>query len=166
MKKYCMDTSGISNPWGDLPHDIFNSLWKNIEELIVDGVFAVTLEIYEEQLLIPNPLGEIIKANKNAMLLEIGQDEWNWSGYIEISNDLNGKYHNFISEYTGRSPRTIGLNDMTIIALAKTLSLPVVSMEASSMNSPNKRRIPDICKLENIKHLTFNELLRAEKIKI
>ncbi|PCI51056.1 MAG: hypothetical protein COB49_02965 [Alphaproteobacteria bacterium] len=166
MKKYCLDTSGISNPWGDLPHDIFNSLWENIEELIVKGIFAVTLEIYEEQLLIPNPLGEIIKVNKNTMLLEIGQDDWNWPGYIEISNDLNGKYNNFISEYTGRSPRTIGLNDMTIIALAKTLNLPVVSMEVSSMNSLTKRKIPDICKLENVGHLTFNELLRAEKIKL
>jgi hypothetical protein len=58
------------------------------------------------------------------------------------------------------------LNDVTIIALAKTLSLPLVSMESSAVPSPKKKRIPDICPLEGVTHLTFNEFCIAEKIQV
>jgi hypothetical protein len=59
------------------------------------------------------------------------------------------------------------LNDMSIIALAKCLELPVVSMETRiiDLNSSSKRRIPNICDAEGIVHHTFNEFLRTERFK-
>jgi dephospho-CoA kinase len=51
---------------------------------------------------------------------------------------------------------------MTIIALAKTLGLPVVSMEKFIHQQDSKnRRIPNICQMEGIQHLDFNQFLRA-----
>jgi len=61
---------------------------------------------------------------------------------------------------------TVGLNDMSIIALAKATGLPLVSMESSAGNSPKFKRIPDICALDQIVHLDFNSFLRQEGIKI
>ena len=77
------------------------------------------------------------------------------------------RQHDFISEYNRNSPRTVGLNDLSIIALAQTLGLPVVSMEKStSVNSIGKRRIPDVCVVENVAHLSFSEFLRDAGIKL
>jgi hypothetical protein len=59
---------------------------------------------------------------------------------------------------------TVGLNDITIIALASALEVPVVSMEVSAASSIRKKRIPDVCNELGITHLTFNEFLRTEGI--
>jgi len=166
MKKYCLDTSGISKPLYDVPPDIHVTLWEQVEALIASGIFAVTYEIYEELQKIPEGFGEMVKDYRDQLLLEIGDDDWDFAAYIAASNELNDKHHGFISEYIGGSKRTVGLNDMTIISLGKSLHLPVISMEVSTNSSPKYKRIPDICHIEGIDHLTFNDLLRAEKISL
>lgn len=75
-------------------------------------------------------------------------------------------YKAVISEYNGNRKSTICLNDVSIIALAKTLTLPVVSMESLSTQDSNKRkRIPNVCQDEGVPHLNFNQFLRAEGIR-
>jgi hypothetical protein len=165
MKRYCFDTSGISHPLEKLPVDIYESIWGGVRLVISRGDIAVTTEIFAELELLPGPVGQHLKANKANLVLEIADPNWKWLTYIQNLNALNQKHHSFISEYSGNSPKTIGLTDMTIIAMAATLSLPLVSMEVSVMNSKNKRRIPDICKLEKIEHLEFNDFLRRENIR-
>ena len=109
-------------------------------------------------------MGDCIKENKKLLVLEIGQGKWDSGGYIRNVNGLQARHKNFISEYSGGSKKTICLNDISIIALSKTLSIPLVSMEKPVQESgAKKRRIPDICKAENVEHLTFNQFLRAEK---
>ena len=57
------------------------------------------------------------------------------------------------------------MNDISIVALAKTLDVPLVSMETKSGKDAVKRRkIPDVCLLEGVEHLDFNEFLRREQI--
>ena len=60
----------------------------------------------------------------------------------------------------------MGLNDISIIALAKATGLPLVSMESSTGNSAKRKRIPDICDLEEVAHLTFNDFLRRAGIRV
>jgi len=166
MKRYCIDTSGLSNPLETMPEDIFGTLWENAGGLITSGVFACTTEIFDELVLIPGTIGKLIKHHKSDIIMEIEDSSWNWEGYVKFSGQMNQTHHGFISEYTGGSPKTINLADLSIIALAKTLALPVISMEVDVQNSPTKRRIPNICKSENIKHLSFTEFLRKEKISV
>lgn len=166
MKKYCFDTSGISNPLENMPIDIHGSLWEQLLEFFESGNVAITTEIFDEIVLLPNGIGERIKAAKDSLVLEVGEAAWNWQDYIENSNRMQDAYQGFISEFTGGSSRTICLNDLSIAALAKTLGLPLVNMEAFvPEQSPNKRRIPNVCKYEDIESLTFNEFLRKEGFK-
>lgn len=161
MKKYCFDTSGISNPLENMPIDIHGSLWEQLLEFFESGNVAITTEIFDEMVLLPDGIGERIKAAKDTLVLEVGEPVWGWQGYIENSNRMQDTYHNFISEFTGGSSRTICLNDLSIVALAKTLDLSLVNMEVFvPEQSPNKRRIPNICKYESVLPLTFNEFLR------
>ena len=168
MKQYCLDMSGLSNPYGDLPHDIYVTLWREVMSRIEAGIFATTSEIYDHELLhIPGELGECIKANKPQLVLEVNAGTWDWRGYIAHSTRMNTAHHQFIWEYVDGNPKkTVGLNDMSIIALGKTLSLPVLSMETSAAKSPKHRRIPDICDAETMQHYWFNDFLRAENIRI
>ena len=167
MKKYCFDTSGLSNPYEDMPDDIYTSLWQGVIAVISSGIIAVTSEIYEEMTHIQGDLGTCIKINKSKLQLEIGEDTWDWQTYITHMTRMHVEHHVYISEYTGGRKGTVGLKDLTIVGLAKTLGLPVVSMEAFITQPESKnRRIPNICAMEGVEHLDFNRFLRKQSIRL
>ena len=108
------------------------------------------------------------KANETSIQLEVEEDSWDWQTYLAHYEDLKTKYTSVISEYNGNRKNTVGLKDLTIIALAKTLKLPVVSSEKrlnALQDSEKRQKIPDICDKEGIEHMSFNDLLRAEGIR-
>jgi hypothetical protein len=168
MRKYCLDTSGFSNPWIEIPEDIHINLWKYIYAVIESGELCWNKEIAEELESIPGNLGECLKKNNSKCCLEIGDGNWDWKKYLVHVNRITAVYRDFISENHNNRKNTIGLNDVSIVALAATLSLPVISMEKPnrSLESSKKMRIPDLCKAEKIQHMDFNEFLRANKIKV
>jgi hypothetical protein len=167
MKEYCLDTSGLSNPLEFIPEDIHPTLWSKVADLITSGRLAVTTEIYQELLHLPGAIGACVAANEGLLVMEVGSAGWNWNGYIAHGVRMQTAHKEFISEYNGGRKSTICLNDLTIIALAKTLGVPVVSMEAlRGGESAKKRRIPHICQAEHVEHLTFSELLRREGIRV
>lgn len=71
MKKYCFDTSGISNPLETMPEDIYDSMWAAIKVVISTGCIAVTKEIYDEMTHIPGSIGDCIKSNEAQMVLRL-----------------------------------------------------------------------------------------------
>lgn len=163
--QYCLDTSGLSNPLETMPEDIHSILWSKIKSLIKSGQFAVTREIYNELVRLSGSVGDCIKASKSVLVFEVGDGAWDWVSYIGHVNRMREAHKGFISEYNGNRKGTIGLNDLSIVALALTIRLPVLSMEADSFQaSATKVRIPRLCALEGVMHTTFNQLLRAEGI--
>jgi Domain of unknown function (DUF4411) len=129
MKQYCLDTSGLSSPLEFMPEDIHPTIWGKITDLISQSKFAVTAEIYDELKRLPGSIGECINAHKMALQLEVEDDDWDWQTYLGHYEEMKVKYESVISEYNGNRKNTVGLNDITIIALAKTLDLPVISSE-------------------------------------
>lgn len=83
MRKYYLDTSGLSTPLEFMPEDIHSSIWTKISGLITEGTFAVTTEIYEELGLLPGPIGDCIKANESCLQLELEDNSWPWQEYLE-----------------------------------------------------------------------------------
>lgn len=167
MPKYCLDMSGLSNPAVTMPQDIHVSLWSAVEALITAGVFATTTEVYGELTHIPAPMGDCIVKHQQTLVYEVGNDAWNWKSYLSHTTRMQSQYAEFISERNNNREHTVNLNDLSVIALGKTLSLPVISMEARrGLNAKSRRAIPDICDAEKIEHMTFSELLRAEGISL
>jgi heme/copper-type cytochrome/quinol oxidase subunit 2 len=167
VKKYCLDTSGLSNPLAMMPEDLYSTLWSQIEILITSGIFAVTTEIYEELKYLSGSVGECIKRNSKNMVLEVGDTDWDWKLYLNQVERLRTTHESVISEYNNNRSATVGFNDVSIVALAKSLNLPVISMEAKSFQpSATKIKIPKLCKIEDVEHLDFNEFLRKEGIKV
>jgi Domain of unknown function (DUF4411) len=160
--------SGLSTPLENMPEDIHAALWSRVAECIKDGKFAVTTEIYEELEHLPGPIGECVKANKDKLQLEIEDPNWEWQIYLAHVERMRTTYAEVISENNAGRKNTVGFNDLSIIALAKTLGLPVVSSEkklATAQESKKRQKIPDICDREDVVHMSFNDLLRKEGIK-
>ena len=168
MAKYCLDTSGLSNPAMEMPETIYVSLWAQVTSLIHDEIFCWNVEIAEELSSIYGAAGQALMACNGSCCLEVGVGDWPWPEYIELVNEWSNKYNAYISEYNGGRKNTIGLNDLSIVALAKTLGLPVVSMERQNFGPPSttKLRIPDLCLIEGVKHYSFNEFLQNEGVKV
>ncbi|MGO7046075.1 DUF4411 family protein [Rhizobium johnstonii] len=167
VKKYCFDTSGISNPLETMPEDIHKTLWAHFKAFVLSDYIAVTPEIFEEMCHIAGDLGQFVNVSKDFMVLEVGSPDWDWQTYIGHSNQLLTRHRDCISEFTGGSAKTICVNDMTIIALAKTLNVPVVSMEnlIREVTQTTKRKIPNICRAEGVVHLAFSDFLRRENLR-
>ncbi len=165
-KKYCLDTSGLSNPLETMPEtiSIYNGIWALVRKHIEEGSFAVTQEIYEELCHIsPGAVCDCCSNNKDQLVMEVDQPDWDATGYITNVNEMVERHKGIISEYNGNRKNTVGLNDVSIVALAKTLKLPVVSMESDSVQpSTTKVRIPGLCRLEGVQHMTFNNFLEQE----
>jgi hypothetical protein len=168
VKGYCLDMSGLSSPLEHMPEDIHTALWTGVSKLIAGDKFAVTTEIYEELEHLPGPLGECIKKNKRNLQLEIEDADWDWQTYLGHVERMRVAYADVISENNGNRKNTIGFNDLSIVALAKTLGLPVVSSEKklhADQDSLKRKKIPDICDNEGVLHMSFNDLLRKEGIR-
>lgn len=167
MKRYCLDTSGISNPIQGMPEDIYVSLWAQICERVRAGYFVATTEVYDELVHIPGAVGQCLRDHEADIKLEIGSGDWDYSTYLVNFSTLHPKYEPFING-TGGSKMSLSMADFSIVMLGKTLLLPVVSMEIPSAHLPGskKRKIPDVCAAEGVQHMTFNDLLRAERITI
>ncbi len=167
MKRYCFDMSGISNPLEAMPIDIHRSMWALVEDIFASGIVAVTREIYDEMVHIPGPIGDCIRSNEDNLLLEVGKGDWDWETYVSHVGQMQVTYENVISECVGGRKNTVGLNDISIIALGKTLAVPVVNMEAKvTQISDRKKRIPEVCDCEGVTPYDFSEFLRKEGITI
>jgi len=140
-------------------------MWEHVSNVIDAGAVVVTQEIYLEMVRIPGIVGSCVKRNRSALVLEIGEGDWDWEGYVEHTSRMQRELGHLISEFNGGSKRTIGLNDLSIIALEKTLELPVVSMEAEGQQSEKKARIPQVCAMEKVERLRFNDFLERVKFK-
>lgn len=88
----------------------------------------------------------------------------NTVGCLHIGNQSKKP---FIAEYNKGRSRTIGRVDLSIVALAKTLQLPILSMEKpSGQHSAKRMRIPELCARENVTRLKFIEFMEFENIVI
>lgn len=150
-----------------MPEDIHTSLWARVCAVIESSALAATREIYDELVCIPGIVGECIKSNEANLLLEVGDARWDSIAYIGHATRMQQVYAHLISENNGGRKGTVGLNDISIIAMARTLRLPVISMELPKAHQTDKKAtIPDICRLEGVPHMTFNDFLRAYGIKL
>jgi hypothetical protein len=167
MKRYCLDTSAFSNPMEAMPEDIYERLWSELCERVEAGVFATTAEVYSELTHLMGNVGNCVQVHKDKLLLEIGNDSWDWETYLQTYREAYPKYEPFISG-TGGSKVSLSVPDFSIVIMAKTIRLPVVSMESPCAHQvgTRKRKIPDVCAAEGVRHMTFNDLLRAEGIKL
>lgn len=111
---------------------MYQPIWKHVKTQVENGIFAVNDEIYQELCHLPGHIGTCLNNNKDKLVLEVGENNWNWQRYLKIVEEMRIKYKGVISEYNSNRKGTVGLNDVSIVALAKCMRLPLISMEAKA----------------------------------
>lgn len=150
----------------EMPEDIHKTLWPSVIQRIQTQIFCWNYEIAKEMESIQGAVGAALNGCNGTCCYEIGKGSWDWKIYLETNSEWQKKFQQYISEYNGNRKNTIGLNDLSIVALAHTLELPIISMESRNMGQPSqtKLRIPDLCAAVGVTHYNFTELCRREKI--
>lgn len=161
MAETCFDTSGLSHPWEEMPDPPHGGIWKFVRAAIENGEIAMTREVFDEMCKINGGLGDFIEQHKDAVLYEVGEGDWDWGAYLKEADRIAQKHKEFVSDWTGGSPKTICLNDISGIALASTLKIEMVSGEKRihDLVQAKKRKIPDVCVAEGVTHRSFNDYL-------
>jgi len=111
-------------------------------------------------------VGQCLKDHMAEIRLEVGSGRWNYNDYIGNFKALHPRYEKFIAG-TGGSKASLSMADFSIVILAKTLALPVISMETACAHNLHTKscKIPDVCAAEGVLHMTFNDFLRSEGIR-
>ena len=146
--------------------DIHKTLWLNVVAKVQSGIFCWNPENAGEMSSIFGMIGAALTSCNSSCCYELGKGSWDWNAYLATNDSWKKQFHQYISEYNNNRKNTIGLNDLSIVALAHTLGLHLVSMEVPNLGpkSTTKMRIPDLCIAVGVEHFNFTEICRKEGI--
>jgi len=146
---YCIDTNALIDIHNHYyPPDIFPGLWKDIEELVNQGVLIAPGEVFSEICAKDDGLAKWVIAKKSKMIIALDTDQ------IQIVQSIVKNFPGLI-DYN----RTIPDADPFVIALAKCRSWSVITSEKPS-NSIVKPKIPNVCKSLNVKCIKILDFFR------
>jgi hypothetical protein len=151
MTSYVFDTSALIGAWvRSYPPDAFPRLWEEFDALIADGRMIAPEEVMDELRAQDDALlawakqriAHLVIPTSRALMLEARA----------ILND-----HPFLAKSgTGRSAA-----DPFVIALAALRECALVTQEQGG--SPNKPRIPFVCRNRGIDCVSLLDVIRAEQ---
>jgi hypothetical protein len=144
---FCVDTSGWLDGWRrNYPPDVFPTLWRRIEELIDAGTIMASEEVYVELAKKDDDLHAWIQRRK---VMLVPPDE----AIQRKVSELLGKYPRLVDTLKGRSQA-----DPFVIATAIERDAVVVTGELTGTSQ--KPKIPYVCQVENVRCITFLEMIR------
>jgi len=156
-EEYAVDTSGLIHGWNKYPPKIFESLWKNIEEMINDGKIIAPEEVKNELGVGGDDLFDWCK-NFPDFFLKIEADV-----QMSVTNLLKNPEHRKLLNL--KTP-SIYCADVWVIATAQTKNLIVIHEEnLLTSPSPYKNKIPNVCNDLKISHLSFLEFVEVQNWK-
>ena len=146
---YCLDTSAILDGWVRYyPPDIFLALWDNLDEMISEGTLISPDEVRDE----------LSKKEDSAYEWAMKRDE--------LFQPLDEPTQTATSEILAKFPELVkaikdrNRADPFVIALAKVRNATVVTGERNP-GTPERPRIPLVCKHFNVSYLNLLEMIRA-----
>lgn len=144
---YCIDTSSIF-VWfvRTYPPSIFPALPERLEELIAAGRLRAPKAVFDEI----KPGDEWAKAQTELFVEEL-------KAVQQIVKQLMATHHNPAKPLKG-----INNADPFVIAMAKDGGPDWVVVSDENPGSLEARKIPFVCKQENIQCISFQGLMRAE----
>jgi hypothetical protein len=149
--KYCFDSSVFIDGWRrNYPFEMFQPLWENVGEGIINGRVLVPHEVKKEIL---SGTDELVKWFKryNAYIIPISIEQ------INIVRKIVNQYQ-AVSQYKKPRPNHA---DPFVVAVAELENCIVVTYETPNGSDQNPA-IPDLCRERGIPWLSFIELFKQE----
>ena len=149
--RYCIDTSALMDAWRRwYPKAIFPSLWDNVDRLIADGRLISSEEVLQE------------------LERKEGDDLHEWAKRREaLFLPLNDRIQEHLKKIMASHSRLVdgrtsnSYADPFVIATAQANGCIVVTGEKAT-NTPDRPKIPDVCRDLDIQCIGFTELIRQE----
>jgi hypothetical protein len=147
---YCIDTNALIDLWRRFyPSDIFPSLWKDLEDLILKDCLIAPHEVLNELEKWDDGLLKWAKNHKR-MFKDLDYDQMQQVG--KILKD----FPNLVDPN-----KTTPDADPFVIGLAISKDWTVVTSEKPSTGG--RPKIPDVCKKYNMKCISLLEFFREQK---
>jgi len=147
IQGYCIDTSALIDLRNRFyPPDIFQSLWKDIEDLIKQGLLIAPQEVYDE---ISKKDDELLEWARRFKFMFENLDTFQSEEAKTVMTD----FPNLVDPF-----KQIPDADPFVIALAKTKNWKVITSEKHGSSSHPK--IPDACRRYGISCLSLIEFFR------
>ena len=151
MEKYCLDTNIFIEPWNKFYSMKFTKgYWEILENLAQKEVVFSTIEVKKEIEKIDDGLNKWLK--DKSFFKNPNTD------VQEKMRDIMKKYPRLVDSSKGRS-----IADPWVIAHAQSEKAAVVTLEQKAVK-PDKIKIPDVCKKEDIECIDIYELINELKI--
>jgi hypothetical protein len=153
--KYCIDTSGLLSGYNRYyPPEIFFALWVDIDSLIDSGDLISSEVVLQE--------------------LERGDDDaYRWARrrpkmFLPLDREIQMAVNKILAhpEHSKlvKKDATTTDADPFVIATAMVRGCAVISDEKLMMSpSPNRTKIPNVCRDLNIRHFSFLEFIREQR---
>ena len=152
-KIYIIDTSALMDGWiRYYPPDILPSLWKRLEDMIENKRLISPVEVKLELARKDDDLHKWVSRRE--------------SMFHEITDDIQSRLTQIVNRFPNFVPdRSVdGIwADPHVIALAEETGSIVITGEKMASENARKFKIPNICKLLNIKSITLLDLIRREQ---
>lgn len=146
---YSVDTSALVDAWVRYyPPDVFDTLWKRLDGLAVQGHLHAIDEVRRELEKKDDELYKWVSA-RSTMIVTLDEE----------LQKVGGTIINRFPSLTKTSSVMRGSADPFVIALAQARNLTVVTAEKSK---PSKPRIPDVCATLDVPCITLVEMFRKE----
>lgn len=149
---YCIDTSALIDAWVRwYPKEMFPSLWEKVDVLIEDGRLISSEEVLQE-----------LERKEGDTLHEWAKERQ------DLFLPLDDEIQTCGSQVMATHPRLVDARagksfaDPWVIATARTNDCIVVTGEGPG-RSPDRPKIPDVCRDMRIPCIGFVELIRQEE---
>jgi len=152
-RKYAIDTCSLIQLRRAYPLDVFPSVWAKVEDMADAGTLISIEDVYEELRIQDDEVSKWAKQHP-AMFLPL-------DGLIQARALQVLSTHRGLVDLRKRKSGA----DPFVIAAALVYSCIVVTEEEPS-TSPNKVKIPDVCKDYSIQCLHLLEMLRLEDFRL
>ena len=161
-KKYCIDSSALIDfHRGRYPRDIFETIWEKIETIIDEDRLFAPRHVYIE-------LKQKVEETDKTKVDEL----WNWAkSHKEIFLDPEKEEQLLAGELINKYYQKNELDklkrmgkeeaDPFIVSIAKLRNLSVVTSEGMGYQT-KKKKIPEMCRKQNVECLLPVELFKNE----
>jgi len=149
--EYTFDTCVFIELFRRYPQDIFVSIWKLIESMLLENRIIIIKDVVDELSRIHDDVYEYVKEKKKN-IFELTED------VQENLKDIINRFPDWVNPHNMSNAA-----DPCLVALGRTFDLKVITQETIK---GNKLRIPYVCAKINVKCGNLIDFLREIRVRI
>lgn len=148
---YCIDTNALIDLWRRVyPQDVFPSLWKSLESIVLSGELVAPREVFKE---LEKQDDELLAWAKKYKKMFVDLDA---QQMLQVQNILRD-FPNFVD-----TSKTTPDADPFVIVLAGFKGWTVITSEKANLDPAGKPKIPNVCQNRNVKCIQLLSFFREK----